>query len=321
MFRGERACFQFVVDSRWPDGFRCPKCGHASAYERSESLLLECAKCRTLVSATAGTVMHGTRLPLDSWLLAAWLLVTDKRGISAKYLERTLGVSYETAYQMLHRLRAAMVNPDRERLDGRIEVDETLVGGVKHGRTGKGTAGGEGGKFIVLGALEVRRGIDSRSRKPASGPVRLRLRHAPDLRGTTLVGFVRDLVQPGAMVVTDGLKEYGGVRALGYRHEIEMFTFNRPQKEVLKHLHLAFSNLKTWLGGTFHGRVEGKHLQVYLDEYVFRFNRRRNLPAAFQTVLGLVPKVAASSYAAVYSGNPTHRGSSRLGPAQVVGRP
>lgn len=301
MFRDERTCFDFVIASRWPDGFRCPKCGNDSSYGRTDRLLIECANCRTLTSGTAGTVMHRTRIPISSWLLAAWLLVTDKRGISAKDLERTLGVSYETAYLMLHKLRAAMVNPDRERLRGTVEADESFLGGVKHGRRGKGTVGGEKGKFIILGAVEVRQTTDPETGEVVSRPGRLRFTHGANLRGETLRRFVTEVVEPRATVVTDGLKEYEGLIKLGYQHRVESTALGFSQEEVLKHLHPAFANLKTWMAGTFHGRVAGKHLQGYLNEFCFRFNRRDNLSMAFQSLLGIAGRVAGPTARDVFA--------------------
>lgn len=302
MFRTERDCFEFVVRSRWPeDDFKCPSCGSSDTYTPKNRLAIICATCKHIQSATAGTVMHGSRLPLSSWLLAAWLLVTDKRGISAKHLERTIGVSYETAYMMLQRLRAAMVNPQRDRLRGEVEVDESLIGGVKHGRRGKGTIGGKGGKFIAIGAVEIRRGTSSKTGEIVTRPGRLRLRHGENLSGETLLRFVAKDIEPGTMVVTDGLKEYEPLPRMGYQHRIESTALGFPQKEVLKHLHLAFANLKTWMAGTFHGRVEGKHLQGYLNEFCFRFNRRDNLVAAFQTILSIAPKIKAPTYSEVYT--------------------
>ena len=247
--------------------------------------------------------MHRSRLTLSAWLLAAWLLVTDKRGVSAKQVQRQLGVTYETAYMVLQRLRASMVHPDRQRLRGRIEVDETFVGGVKHGRRGRELWAGKEGKFIVLGAVEVRSGLGE-ALEELRRPGRIRLRLVADNRAATLLDFVSDSAVAGSTIVTDGNSSYRGVEDLGYLHRIESTALGTPQKEVLTRAHLAFSNLKTWLAGTFHGRVEGKHLQGYLNEFCFRFNRRDNLPAAFQTVLGLAPLVKGPTYADLYAEGP-----------------
>jgi hypothetical protein len=248
--------------------------------------------------------MHGSHLPLGTWLLAAWLLVTDKRGTSAKQLERQLGVSYETAWMVLQRLRAAMVDPDRGRLHGSVEVDETFVGGVRHGRKGREMRPGREGKFVVVGAVEVRRSLRVADMKEVQRPARLRLRIVPGKGAANLVRFVEDAVDPGTTVWTDANPSYGALDDLGYPHGIQSTTLGMRQEAVLPHLHLAFSNLKTWLAGTFHGRVEAKHLQGYLNEFCFRFNRRDDLFAAFQTLLGIAPRVRKPDYAAVYSDGP-----------------
>jgi hypothetical protein len=306
MFRSERACFDFVIQSRWPgdNDCVCAACGGAKFYLPEKRLLLVCAACKRPQSATAGTVMHRSHLPICTWLMAAWLLVTDKRGVSAKQLERQLGVSYETAYMVLQRLRAAMVNPERERLHGSVEVDESFVGGVKHGKKGKEMKPEKGGKFVVVGAIEARYALRPKDMKEVHRPARLRLRHVPDKGARHLTRFVQDVVEPGTTVWTDANPSYGPLEGTGYPHFIASTTLGMSQDAVLPHLHLAFSNLKAWLHGTFHGAVEAKHLQGYLNEFCFRFNRRDNLYAAFQTVLGIAPKVAKPAYADIYSTAP-----------------
>jgi transposase-like protein len=311
MFREERDCFDFIVQSRWPGDADCvcPSCGGTKFYRADKRLALSCAKCRHIQTATAGTVMHGSRLPLCTWLLAAWLLVTDKRGISAKQMERALGVSYETAYMVLQRLRAAMVNPEREKLRGGVEVDETFVGGVKHGRKGLEMREKRGGKFVVVGAVEVRRALRQSDMKELHRPARVRLRHVPDTTAGHLIRFVKEVVEKGTVVATDGNPSYNALETFGYPHRIESTAVGMPQNLVLEHVHVVFSNLKAWLDGTFHGAVgrapkggeKGKHLQGYLNEFSFRFNRRDNLFAAFQTVLGISPKVEAPSYERIYA--------------------
>lgn len=279
----DEACFRFVVASRWPDGFRCPACGGTESFQRGDRLALQCRSCAVYTTATAGTVMHRSHTPLRLWLLAAYLLVTDKRGISAAHLRRTLGLRrYETAFQMLHKLRAAMVSPGRGRLHGRVEADEFFVGG-----RGKGVDGGTmRGKARIAGALEVR----------AAGPGRLRLAIVPDNRAPTLHAFLRQHVEPGTTIATDGLHSYQGLE--GYVHEPHKPT---PESKPLPHFHTAVSNLKTWLRGTHHGGVRRKHLQAYLEEFTFRFNRRANLQAAFQTLLGIAPQVRAATYRGLYA--------------------
>jgi transposase-like protein len=240
--------------------------------------------------------MENSKLPLSTWLQAAYLLVTDKRGISAKQLQRDLGLrGYETAYTLLQRLRAATVDPDRERLHGSVEVDETFLGGVLHGKKGRELFGGKEGKYVVLGAIEVR---------PSGRPARLRLRHVEDLRARTLMKFVKDCVEPGSVVTTDGNPSYRGVTRLGMTHGVQSTALGHPQEAVLRYLHLAFSNLKTWYAGTYHGRVEAKHLQGYLNEFCFRFNRRDDLFLAFRTVLGIAGRIRGPTLTGLYSEGP-----------------
>lgn len=294
-FPDERACFDYLIQSRWPDRFVCPNCGHDRWYEREERLVVECAKCRKLLSATAGTAMHGSRQPLSFWLLAAWLMVTDKRGVSAVQLQRQLGIKrHEVAYQMLHRLRAAMVAPEREALRGTVEVDETYVGGrdIGSGKHGRGTS-----KHLVMGAVEV---VDG-------APVRIRLRAIDSATGANLLGFIKDNVEAGSTIVTDAYLAYRSVTKVGYKHEVETTVHGTHPDDVLPRLHLVFSNLKAWIHGTFHGAIRQEHLQAYLNEFVFRFNRREHLHAAFQTLLGLAPKSEGPTLSGLYKGTFTHK--------------
>jgi transposase-like protein len=303
MFPDEEACLKFIRESRWPEGDpMCPKCSSKICYGRKDRVGgLECAECGYTFSVTAGTVMKNTKLPLSTWLQAAYLTVTDKRGISAKQLQRDLGIRrYETAYTLLQKLRAAMVSPRRSRLHGVVEVDETLIGGPVPGKRGRGTAG-PGKKAIVLGAVEVRSFVHRKSGETRTKPGRIRLRHVDDFRGKTLLGFVEGCVEPGTLVFTDDLNSYNGLGSLGYEHEVESATQGMEQEAVLPHLHLVFSNLKTWLEGTFHGSVSEKHLQGYLNEFTFRFKRRRNLYAAFQTLLSIAPSVKAPTRNELYA--------------------
>lgn len=301
-FPDERACFDYLIEARWPGGkFRCPSCGCEDAYPRHEDLAVECAKCKKIVTATSGTVMHGSRQPLLSWLLAAWTMVVDKRGTSAKQLQRTLDLKRnETAYMMLHKLRAAMVAPERTLLEGVVEVDETFLGSRASDRY-----------MEIAGAVEVQ----------DRGPSRLRFRHLDKADGPNLQRFVRDVVAPGSTICTDGNPSYD---ALGkdYRHEVQVAGKGYAKAEVLEHFHTAVTNLKAWLLGTFHGAVSPDLLQAYLNEFAFRYNRRHNLPAAFQTVLGIATRVEGPTYKGLedrtYSiPNPGHRPGKRIGAAAI----
>lgn len=282
-FADEEACVGYVTASRWPDGFRCPRCGSDRYYVTETRGLMDCGGCRYQVSATAGTAMHRTRLPLSKWLLAAYLITTDKRGLSALQLAKQIGVGYEAAWGMLHKLRAAMVAPDRTLLSGTVEVDETWIGSRKRGRPAEETPE----KMLVIGAVEVR--LNEKTGRHYPGRVRFRLieRRTAD----ELELFVGETVEAGSIVVTDGLKEYEGVKLLGYRRSIEMARGAVQQKDVLRRFHMTVGNLKAWLNGTHHGAASKKHMQAYLNEYCYRFNRRGNQQAAFQRLLGIAGQV------------------------------
>ncbi len=236
-------------------------------------VLWECAACHRQTSLTAGTVLHKTRMPLHLWFWAAYLMSTPTPGVSALQLQRQLGLSrYETTWMMLHKLRRAMVNPERDPLSGEVEVDECYIGGPEAGLRGGRQ---HGDKALVVVAVEVR--------GTASGRVRLAV--VPDASGPTLTGFVRANITAGAIVHTDGFRGYRPLPSHGYQHRPHSQLAARAAgvdiDEILPRVHRVISNLKSWLRGTHRG-VSGEHLQVYLDEYAFRFNRRRTPMAAFQ---------------------------------------
>jgi transposase-like protein len=206
--------------------------------------------------------MDKTRTPLTTWFEAAWHLTTAKNGLSAKTLERTLGTGYRTAWAILQRYRVSMVRSERERLSGTIEVDETLVGGVEQGgKRGRGST-----KSIVVIAVEI---------KEPKGFGRIRMRHVPDASGTSLQQFVCDVVAQGATVHTDGWAGYNGLRNHGYLHEQTILSSSGdPAHVAMPGVHRVVSLLKRWILGTHQGSVVPVHLQSYLEEFTFRFNRR-----------------------------------------------
>jgi transposase-like protein len=285
-FSEEEACVDYLYQSRWPEGFVCPKCGSRREAYRIEAYgRIECAECRHQTSVTAGTVMHGTRMPLRVWFNGAYLVTTHTPGFSALQFQRQLGIkTYETAFQMLHKLRAAMVRPDRDRIHGDVEVDESFIGAKKPGKRGRGAAG----KVMVAGAVEV---LERDERKERVG--RLRLQVVADGSADSLVGFVLSNVQVGSEVRTDGLISYNKLAKKGYSYKI-------VESRDLEHIHKTFGNLKTWIEGTHHG-VSKKHMQAYVNEFVFRHNRRRTPMAAFQTVLGLAAQTEGLTYADLYA--------------------
>jgi len=274
-FADDAACLEYLAASRWPEGFRCPACTGRRAWVLERRHLWECADCHQQTSVTAGTVMHGTRTSLRLWFWSAYLVATHTPGISAVQLQRQLGISrYETAWLILQKLRRAMVAPEREPLRGEVEVDETLVGGRREGRH---VARRHGEKALVGVIVEVR--------GPGSG--RLRLEVLPDASQQTLTAWMKRLVTPGAIIHTDGWPGYGKLAAAGFDHQPRLQRRDHPDaQKLLPRAHRAASNLKTWLQGTHRG-VSPNHLQVYLDEFVFRHNRRHTPMAAFQTLLGL----------------------------------
>ena len=274
-FATEEACREYLFASRWPDGFVCPACGSARAGEmHRRRLLWQCKDCGQQTSATAGTVMHGTRTPLRTWFWAAYLVATHHPGISAKQLQRQLGLSrYETAWLILQKLRRAMVAPEREPLKREVEIDEFWLGGYEEGLKGSRQ---RGKKALVGVAIEV----------CGAGSGRLRLAVLGNSRATTLEAFTKATTAPGSIVHTDGLLSYRGLVKLGYRHRPRAQASAPPGEQLLPRAHRAISNLKAWMHGT-HRSVSDEHLPVYLDEYVFRHNRRGTPMAAFQTLLGL----------------------------------
>lgn len=260
-FPDDAACLDYLDWLRWREGWSCPACASQRGW-RLASGRWECAACGRQSSATAGTIFHRTRTPLTVWFAAAWQLTSQKHGISALGLKRVLGLgSYQTAWAMLHRYRAAMVRPGRERLGGEVEVDETYVGGEEPGAHGRGTS-----KAIVLIAAEVRE---------PRGLGRIRAQRAPDLSAAALVPFVCDVVEPGGTVQTDGWHSYRAIADHGYRHERTVVSASSdPAHVVMPAVHRVASLLKRWLLGTHQGAVGPEHLDAYLNEFTFRFNRR-----------------------------------------------
>lgn len=260
-FAAEGECVQYLRHLRWPGGFRCPACGGAKAWETKRGLL-RCATCQRQTSVLAGTVFEATRKPLRTWFQAMWYVTNQKQGGSALGLQRVLGLgSYQTAWTWLHKLRRAMVRPGRDRLHGTVEVDETYVGGPESGVHGRQL---EDKSIVVLAAEEAGRAIG-----------RIRLRRVADASSESLLPFVCDVVEPGSVVRTDGWAGYVDLGARGYKHKIRKLSRSRrPAHELMPRVHRVASLLKRWLLGTHQGSVSPEHLDYYLDEFTFRFNRR-----------------------------------------------
>jgi transposase-like protein len=260
-FPDDEACLDYLARLRWPDGFSCPACS-ATGFWRTGKALWMCQDCARRTSVTAGTVFHRTRTPLSTWFAAVWFITSQKNGLSAQGLQRVLGFgSYETAWAWMHKLRRAMVRPDRDLLSGVVEVDETFVGGVSVGRLGASSD-----KIPVMVAVEKIGG----GRK--LGRIRLEATHRPG--SLELVDFAQRTVLPGSTIRTDGARMMRKLGDRGYTHEY-VNGYNAPDPtEVLPGAHLTASLLKRWLIGTLHFAVAEHQLPYYLDEFTFRFNRR-----------------------------------------------
>ena len=262
-FSSETACLEYVGKLRWPNGFTCPGCGEKpdkpSLMGRG---LFLCRKCKRQTSITAGTLFHRSHKPLRTWFLAMWFVTSQKHGASALGLKRVLGLgSYNTAWAWLHKLRRAMVRPGREQLSGEVEVDETFVGGVGTKARGRGSKR----KAIVAIAAEIR----------GRGTGRIRMAKIPDLTALTLRRFVANNVQRGSELRTDACSGYSGIDAMGYKHIIKNLSDSEdPAHVVMPRVHRVASLFDRWWLGIHQGAIRPSHLDYYLDEFTFRFNRR-----------------------------------------------
>ena len=284
-FPDDAACASYLTAARWPDGFVCPACGSVKGWAlTTKAWTHECAACQRQTSVTAGTVLHGSKLKLTVWFWAAYLMATHSNGISALQLQKQLGLgSYKSAWLLCAKLRRALVAPDRQPLAGLVEVDETEIPyrAKDDPPTGAGGRSGQG-KLLLAGAVEVRPG----------GPARIRLAAIEDFSASSLHAFLAAGLAPGASAKTDGWSGYPG--APGVHHEPHVIG-PMAAHVVLPWVHRVFANLKTWALGVYHG-LRRPHLQAYLDEFVFRFNRRRTRHAAFRTLLGISLALKPATY-------------------------
>ncbi len=322
VFPNEEACYAYLYTARFPNGFICPYCNFSEeAFRfRNRPSMLRCRHCRRDTRLTAGTIMQKSKVPLHIWFWGAFLVTSLTPGMSALQFQKMLGINrYETAFNMLHKLRTAMVRPKRDPIGGEwsVEVDETYVGGATQGE-----GRGRHHKTLVGGIVEIR----ARKKAPApdpnvpSGPHpkhrgghgrdfiagRLRLQILPNRKQENLEPFVLENVQPGTEVRTDGWTGYDNLGKLGYRHKVVLIQGDQTRTDQhLPMIHIVFGNLDTWLIGTHHG-VSPKHLQGYLNEFVFRFNRRFWPLAAFDSVLKIAARVKAPTYKQLYAGTWDH---------------
>ena len=260
-FPTEEACRNYLMKLRWPDGVRCTRCGGERAWP-VRKIWFECASCHYQFSVTAGTIFQDTRKPLQQWFRAIWYITSQKNGTSALGLQRVLGLgSYLTAWSWLHKIRRAMVHPGRDRLSGEIEVDEVYLGGPEEGLRGR--------------LIEKKALIAIAVQKDGRGIGRIRMRHILDATANSLQLFIVASVEPKSTIHTDGWEGYNGLSELGYHHK--MIVQSGKQKkahELMPGVHRVASLLKRWILGTHQGSISNEHLEYYLDEFTFRFNRR-----------------------------------------------
>jgi len=261
LFSSESGCREYLFRLRWPDGFICPRCGVHGGWPTNRGKIV-CSGCRFLTTVTAGTIFQDSHQPLSTWFRAMWWMTNQKTGLSGLGLQRLLGLgSYRTAWMMLHKLRSAMVRPGRDRLSGNVEVDEAYVGGLEEGVRGRQT---EKKSLIVVAAQEDGTGIG-----------RIRMSQVDDASGASLHGFVTGSVEPHSTIRTDDWTGYHGLETKGYRHEvIPIKRSGKQAHELLPRVHKVISLFKRWLLGTHQGAISHEHLTSYLNEFVFRFNRR-----------------------------------------------
>ena len=294
-FATEEACQEYLAACRWPDGFVCPRCGNRRAYELAKLSRRQCAGCRYQVSLTVGTILHNTKTPLTVWFCAAYMMATDERGVSALLLQRQMALRRsETAWMMLHKLRRAVADVLREPLQGEVEIDATSVGGPQAGLRGSRRLKGPKAALVIV-AVEKRGDATDRARMAV----------IPDFKAATLTAFLKQNVAPGSTLYTEGLLSGKLPEEAGFKHEpqlqsIELYPSKGGQDEWRTKTSVPLANraigdLQEWLIGTHHGVSRGQ-LQVYLDEFVFRYDHRGLPMAAFRTLLGIASGHKPTAY-------------------------
>jgi transposase-like protein len=266
------ACYEYLAKNRWPNGFTCEKCDN-NTYWISAKHIYICMKCNHQYSLTAGTIMHGTKKPITYWFKAMWWFTTRKSGVNAVNLQDLLGLgSYNTAWAWLQKLRRCTIRKDREKLSGRVEVDEFFIGGTKPGKRGRGAEG----KTVVFVAVERRQIQDPDTLNVYWEIGRTRLQVGLDCSSFSLETFINHNIKPGSTVVTDEWSSYKSILHKRYRHMPLNQSKHEDPESGLYGAHIVVSLVKRLIRSTFQGRFEPKYLQNYLDEYVFRFNRRKS---------------------------------------------
>jgi transposase-like protein len=288
-FNSEESCLEYLLKLRYPFGFVCKKCGGSKHWRQTRNRIT-CASCDLEISILSGTIFHKSHVPLSLWFRACWWSINQKQGVSALGLQRTLGLgSYRTAWMILQKLRTAMIRPHRDMLHGELEVDEIYIGGPEI----------EGEKYrsskqLILVAVE----------KNGRGIGRIRMKCISGTSSQTLLTGIQEVIEPGSSIETDAWRGYLCLTEHGYKHSRREMAKNRKalrEENALPRVHRVASLFKRWVLGTYHGRMEPKHLQHYLDEYVFRFNRRtsKSRGLLFQRLLENAVQIKAPTYRAI----------------------
>jgi len=299
-FADDAACADWLERRRWPDGFVCPCCHARKGWKlETKPWTFECARCGKQTSVTAGTILHGTHLPLRTWFIAAHLVATHSNGVSALQLQGKLGIgSYKAAWLLLHKLRKSMVDPDRDPLAGMVEVDETSIAfRTKDDPVAGGQGRSHDGKILIVGAVESIEG-------GKAGRIRLSL--ISDYCGKTLKDFIAANTASGSTILTDGFSSYPGMND---RYHEPKVVGTMAAHVLLPWIHRVFSNLKRLSLGVYHG-FRKAHIQAYLDEFVFRWNRRRHYRSAFDTLLGIGLRTSPMDYWTLIGRPSPHRAAS-----------
>lgn len=305
-FSSEQSCIEHLAELRWPNGYKCAKCGCKKAYHlRVQPRVFQCSRCNYQESITAGTILHRTKLPLVKWFWAAYLISQDKRGVSAKHISRELSLHYATAWNLLHKIRRALANPDALALQGVVEVDETYYGG-KGSPNSKGRSLANNNKMLIVMAIE--RKLAPRNKMPGikkSGFVagNAKVAMIPSASSEDIAPFLKANVAPKANIITDGWGGYDDSNK-SFQHEAVVLGNPKNASNILPLVHLQFNNLKSWVKGTFHG-VSKKYMPFYLDEWIYRFNRRSLISNLFQYVIRRVARSAPVTYKEISMGKMT----------------
>lgn len=284
-FNTDQACLDYLINIRWPDGFICPRCENEGGWWLKKQSRFECKTCHRHSSPLSGTLMHRSHLPIRLWFWAAYFVSTHTPGMSAVQLQRQLSIKkIDTAWYLLHRLRKGMVRHNREPLSGLVEADETYIGGPAKGKSGRGVASTPT-KTLISGAVEVKSYEKGGVVHEKAGRLRLAiLKNAGEIE---IKKFLRGNVAKGSQIKSDGWKGYSSDALSGYKHIRRAHGASADAGKFAPHIHRAFGNLQTWLNGIHHG-VDPKYLQAYLDEFVFRYNRRETPMATFRSLLHII---------------------------------